>query len=54
MKYINREFIENLLLEVDIKTIIDHDVELKKKGSSWFGFSPFSNEKTPSFNVNQV
>ena len=28
-------------------------VPLKKKGSNYFGLSPFKKEKTPSFSVNE-
>lgn len=54
MAYIKPEFIDELLDKVDIKDIVTDYTELKKKGSSWFGLSPFETEKTPSFNVNDV
>ena len=33
--------------------IINSSVPLKKKGSNYFGLSPFKKEKTPSFSVNE-
>ena len=36
-----------------IVEIINSTVPLKKKGSNYFGLSPFKKEKTPSFSVNE-
>ncbi len=50
---IPREFIENLLLRVDIVDLIDSFVPLKKAGSSFVARCPFHSEKSPSFSVNR-
>jgi len=46
---------ENLIEEIrernDIVEIISGYVQLKKKGSTYFGLCPFHNEKSPSFSV---
>ncbi len=36
---------------MDIYEVISDFVDLKKKGANYFGFSPFVEEKTPSFSV---
>ena len=50
---IPREFIDNLLLRVDIVDLIDSHVPLKKAGSSYVARCPFHTEKSPSFSVNR-
>jgi len=50
---IPREFIDNLLLRVDIVDLIDSHVPLKKAGSSYVARCPFHSEKSPSFSVNR-
>jgi DNA primase len=50
---IPRQFIDDLLVRVDIVDLIDSRVPLKKKGSEFAACCPFHNEKTPSFNVNR-
>lgn len=50
---IPRQFIDDLLVRVDIVDLIDSHVPLKKKGSEFAACCPFHNEKTPSFNVNR-
>ena len=50
---IPRQFIEDLLVRVDIVDLIDSHVPLKKKGTEFAACCPFHNEKTPSFNVNR-
>ena len=46
---------ENLIEEVrernDIVDVISNYVQLKKKGSTYFGLCPFHSEKSPSFSV---
>lgn len=49
---IPREFIDNLLLRVDIVDLIDSYVPLKKSGANHVARCPFHIEKTPSFTVN--
>ena len=48
---IPREFIDDLLLRVDIVDVINARVPLKKKGREYTACCPFHNEKTPSFSV---
>ncbi|MBL6987254.1 MAG: DNA primase [Methylobacter sp.] len=50
---IPREFIDELLVRVDIVDLIDSHVPLKKTGNNFVARCPFHTEKTPSFSVNQ-
>lgn len=54
MPYIQKNFAESLLDKVDIIDVISDYTELKKKGTHYFGLSPFQEEKSPSFCVNKV
>ena len=44
--------IKEVINRTSIVEIINSSVPLKKKGSNYFGLSPFKKEKTPSFSVN--
>lgn len=48
---IPKEFIDELLLRVDIVEVIDARVPLKKAGKDYKACCPFHDEKTPSFTV---
>jgi len=48
---IPRQFIDDLLVRVDIVELIDSHLPLKKSGSNFLARCPFHNEKTPSFSV---
>lgn len=50
---IPRQFIDDLLVRVDIVDLIDSHLPLKKNGSNYVARCPFHNEKTPSFSVNR-
>ncbi len=50
---IPRQFIDDLLVRVDIVDLIDSRVPLKKTGSNFVARCPFHTEKTPSFSVNR-
>ncbi|MFU8790412.1 MAG: DNA primase [Methylobacter sp.] len=50
---IPREFIDELLVRVDIVDLIDSHVPLKKTGHNFVARCPFHVEKTPSFSVNR-
>ncbi|MFZ2407101.1 MAG: DNA primase [Methylobacter sp.] len=50
---IPREFIDDLLVRVDIVDLIDSHVPLKKTGNNFVARCPFHTEKTPSFSVNR-
>jgi hypothetical protein len=45
-------FIQDLRSQLPLSKIIGRVVKLKKQGREWRGFSPFIEEKTPSFYVN--
>lgn len=49
--YYAEELIEEIRLQNDIVNVISEYVQLKKKGSSYFGLCPFHNEKSASFSV---
>ncbi|MEM9101975.1 MAG: DNA primase [Pseudomonadota bacterium] len=51
---IPQEFINDLLLRVDIVEVITARVPLKRQGANFVACCPFHNEKTPSFSVNQT
>lgn len=50
--FIPREFINELLVRVDIVDLINSQLPLKKTGSNFMARCPFHDEKTPSFSVN--
>src|SRR3954466_7278540 len=46
------EFLEDLKARLPVSEIVGRRVQLKKAGREWKGLSPFNNEKTASFFVN--
>lgn len=48
---ISQQFIDDLLARVDIVSLIDQRVRLKKAGKNYQACCPFHNEKSPSFTV---
>src|SRR5499433_3492611 len=48
---IPNDFIQTLLARVDIVSVIDRHVPLKKTGANFSACCPFHSEKTPSFTV---
>jgi DNA primase len=48
---IPRSFIDDLINQTDIVSLIDTYIPLKKQGTSFVACCPFHQEKTPSFNV---
>ncbi len=50
---ISKEFIDELLVRVDIVDLIDSHVPLKKTGANYVARCPFHVEKSPSFSVNR-
>lgn len=50
---IPRQFIDDLLVRVDIVDLIDSHLPLKKSGNNFVACCPFHNEKTPSFSVSR-
>tara|TARA_B100000242_G_C43040980_1_gene485684 strand:+ start:554 stop:2341 length:1788 start_codon:yes stop_codon:yes gene_type:complete len=51
MKY-PKEYIEEIKLRLKVSNVVSKSVQLKKRGKEFIGLSPFKNEKTPSFTVN--
>ena len=51
MKY-PKEYINEIKLRLKVSQIVGKSVQLKKRGKEFIGLSPFKNEKTPSFTVN--
>ena len=51
MKY-PKEYIEEIKSRLKVSKVVGSYVKLQKRGKEFVGLSPFSNEKTPSFTVN--
>ena len=51
MKY-PKEYLDEIKLRLKVSTVVSKFVSLKKRGKEYVGLSPFKNEKTPSFTVN--
>ncbi len=51
MKY-PREYLDEIKLRLKVSQVVGKTVQLKKRGKEFVGLSPFKNEKTPSFTVN--
>ena len=51
MKY-PKEYLEEIKSRLKVSTVVGRSVNLKKRGKEFIGISPFTNEKTPSFTVN--
>ena len=51
MKY-PKEYLEEIKLRLKVSQVVGKSVKLKKRGKEFIGLSPFSNEKTPSFTIN--
>lgn len=51
MPKIKRSSIDDLRARVNLYDVVSPYVNLKKAGAKWKGLSPFSHEKTPSFQV---
>ena len=51
MKY-PKEYLDEIKLRLKVSQVVGKHVKLKKRGKEFVGLSPFSNEKTPSFTVN--
>src|ERR1700726_3466076 len=46
------EFLDELKARLQVSEVVGRRVKLKKSGREWKGLSPFQQEKTPSFFVN--
>ena len=51
MKY-PKSYLEEIKQRLKVSDIVGSKVKLKKRGKEFIGLSPFKNEKTPSFTVN--
>ncbi len=51
MKY-PKEYLEEIKIRLRVSQVVGKHVQLKKRGKEFIGLSPFKNEKTPSFTVN--
>lgn len=51
---VKRSSIENLKSRVSILDVVGKYTQLKKRGHSYVGLSPFTKEKTPSFTVDPI
>ena len=51
MKY-PKEYLDEIKIRLKVSTVVSKHVSLKKRGKEFLGLSPFKNEKTPSFTVN--
>ena len=51
MKY-PKEYLDEIKTRLKVSTVVSKTVSLKKRGKEFVGLSPFKNEKTPSFTVN--
>jgi len=51
MKY-PKEYLDEIKTRLKVSTVVSKSVNLKRRGKEFIGLSPFKNEKTPSFTVN--
>ena len=49
---LNDEIVNEIKNRLSVSAVIGRRVKLQRRGREWVGLSPFSNEKTPSFTVN--
>ena len=51
MKY-PKEYLEEIKSRLKVSTVVSKYFAIKKRGKEYVGLSPFKNEKTPSFTIN--
>ena len=51
MKY-PKEYLEEIKSRLKVSTVVSKYLAIKKRGKEFVGLSPFKNEKTPSFTIN--
>jgi len=51
MKY-PKEYLDEIKSRLKVSTVVSKFVAIKKRGKEFVGLSPFKNEKTPSFTIN--
>src|SRR5215467_7222088 len=52
MTRFTRQFLDEIIARLPVSDVVGKRVKLKKAGREWKGLSPFQQEKTPSFTVN--
>ena len=51
MKY-PKDYLDEIKIRLKVSQVVGKSVKLKRRGKEFIGLSPFTNEKTPSFTVN--
>jgi len=51
MKY-PKDYLDEIKARLKVSNVVSRTVSLKKRGKEFVGLSPFNNEKTPSFTIN--
>ena len=51
MKY-PKDYLDEIKARLKVSNVVSRTVSLKKRGKEYVGLSPFKNERTPSFTVN--
>jgi len=51
MKY-PKEYLDEIKTRLKVSTVVSKSISIKKRGKEFVGLSPFKNEKTPSFTIN--
>ena len=51
MKY-PKEYLDEIKIKLKVSKVASRSVKLKNRGKEFIGLSPFSNDKSPSFTVN--
>ncbi len=51
MKY-PKDYLDEIKMRLKVSQVVGKSVQLKKRGKEFIGLSPFKNEKSPSFTVN--
>ena len=51
MKY-PKEYLDEIKTRLKVSTVVSESISIKKRGKEFVGLSPFKNEKTPSFTIN--
>ena len=51
MKY-PKDYLDEIKARLKVSNVVSRNVVLKKRGKEFLGLSPFKNERTPSFTVN--
>jgi len=47
-----KEYLEEIKQRIKVSDVVGQSVKLKRRGKEFIGLSPFTNEKTPSFTIN--